>query len=196
MNWLSIQYESVNHEVVLPKMRKILIKTNQDIRELMNDPESKGKDIVWAGLIMDSLSRHSNLNIRDKGGSTMKAFIILLLAITSLPTFSFSGDMGGGRSLVVPNLALRSNPLQISKTLVIPNKNIEAVISQDGIYFRLIDIQEGFERFNGIRIDRQNTILNLNKPTEVDVHTIILMDGSIIDIGDIYGKHGGDMGGG
>lgn len=67
MNWLSIQYESVNLEVVLPRLREILIKTNQEIRELMNAPESKGKDIAWAGLIMDSLSRHSNLNIRDRG---------------------------------------------------------------------------------------------------------------------------------
>lgn len=126
----------------------------------------------------------------------MKAVIILLLAIASLHTFSFSGDMGGGRSLVLPNLALRSNPLQAGKTLVIPNNNIEAVISQDGVYSRLIDIQEGYERFNGISIDRLNTTLDLNKPTQIDIHTIILMDGTILDIGDIYGKHGGDMGGG
>lgn len=126
----------------------------------------------------------------------MKAELILLLTIASLSTFAFSGDMGGGRSLVVPNLNLRANPLQAGKTLVIPNNNIEAVISQDGVYSRLIDIQEGYERFNGISIDRQNTIFDLNKPTLIDIHTIILMNGTILDIGDIYGKHGGDMGGG
>lgn len=66
-NWLSVQYESVNLDVVIPRLREILIKTNQEIRELMNAPESKGDDVAWAGLVMDSLSKHSSLYNNDKG---------------------------------------------------------------------------------------------------------------------------------
>jgi len=53
--------------VVIPRLREILIKTNQEIRELMNAPESKGDDVAWAGLVMDSLSKHSSLYNNDKG---------------------------------------------------------------------------------------------------------------------------------
>jgi hypothetical protein len=67
-NWLSVQYESVDLDVVVPKLRDICIKTNQEIRELMNAPESKGTDVVWAGIVMDSLSKHSDLlSKRDNG---------------------------------------------------------------------------------------------------------------------------------
>jgi hypothetical protein len=65
-SWLSLQYESVNLEVVIPRLREILIKTNQEIRDLMNAPESKGKEIAWVGLVMDSLSKHSNLYGNEK----------------------------------------------------------------------------------------------------------------------------------
>lgn len=60
-NWLSVQYESVKSEVVVPKLREICIEANQKIRELMNAPESKGSDVVWAGIVMDSLAKHSDL---------------------------------------------------------------------------------------------------------------------------------------
>lgn len=60
-NWLSVQYESVKSEVVVPKLRDICIEANQKIREVMNDPESKGTDVVWAGLVMDSMVSHSAL---------------------------------------------------------------------------------------------------------------------------------------
>lgn len=60
-NWLSVQYESVKSEVVVPKLREICIEANQKTRELMNAPESKGSDVVWAGIVMDSLAKHSDL---------------------------------------------------------------------------------------------------------------------------------------
>lgn len=54
-NWLSIQYESVNAKIVTPKLRDIYIRSNKEIRELFNAPENAGTDILWAGLVMDSL---------------------------------------------------------------------------------------------------------------------------------------------
>ncbi|EPZ50884.1 hypothetical protein M902_1246 [Bacteriovorax sp. BAL6_X] len=65
-NWLSVQYESVNTEVVIPQLRDICIEANQKIREVMNNPESKGRDVVWAGIAMDSLVKHSDLLINNK----------------------------------------------------------------------------------------------------------------------------------
>lgn len=54
-NWLSVQYESVNAKKVKPKLREIYIRVNKEIRELFNDPDNSGFDIIWAGLVMDSL---------------------------------------------------------------------------------------------------------------------------------------------
>lgn len=57
-NWLSLQYESVNLEVVAPKVREILIEANQKIRDVMNAPESQGNEVVWASLVFDRLAMH------------------------------------------------------------------------------------------------------------------------------------------
>ena len=54
-NWLSVQYESVNSDLVLPKLREVYIKANKEIREIFNAPEHAGPDVIWAGLVMDSL---------------------------------------------------------------------------------------------------------------------------------------------
>lgn len=55
VNWLSVQYESVNAEKVTPKLREVYIKANQEIREIFNAPENAGTNVMWAGLVMDSL---------------------------------------------------------------------------------------------------------------------------------------------
>ena len=60
-HWLSVQYESVDSEYVTPKLLEIYKNTNQEIRELLNSPKSKGNDIVWAGLAMDTLAKKANL---------------------------------------------------------------------------------------------------------------------------------------
>ncbi len=54
-NWLSVQYEYVDAKKVTPKLRDIYIRANKDIRELFNAPENSGQDVLWAGLVMDSL---------------------------------------------------------------------------------------------------------------------------------------------
>lgn len=54
-NWLSIQYESVDANKVTPKLRDIYIKANKEIREVFNAPENAGPNVMWAGLVMDSL---------------------------------------------------------------------------------------------------------------------------------------------
>ena len=62
-NWLSVQYESVDAKKVAPKLRDIYINANKEIRELFNTPDNTGSDIMWAGLVMDSLlkeKRESN----------------------------------------------------------------------------------------------------------------------------------------
>ncbi len=64
-NWLSVQYESVKRDVVVPQLREIYIRLNQEIRSVMTAPESKGPDVVWAGLVMDSMSKHADLLERD-----------------------------------------------------------------------------------------------------------------------------------
>jgi hypothetical protein len=54
-NWLSVQYESVDANKVTLKLRDIYIRANKEIRELFNAPENAGPDVMWAGLVMDSL---------------------------------------------------------------------------------------------------------------------------------------------
>jgi transcriptional regulator with XRE-family HTH domain len=54
-NWLSVQYESVDENKVAPILRDIYIKTNKEIRDVFNAPENAGPNVMWAGLVMDSL---------------------------------------------------------------------------------------------------------------------------------------------
>ncbi|MCF8060861.1 MAG: hypothetical protein K9K67_16270 [Bacteriovoracaceae bacterium] len=61
-NWLSLQYKSVNSSYVLPKMMEVYKKANSDIREILNSPNSKGTDIIWAGMVMDTLTKKSDQN--------------------------------------------------------------------------------------------------------------------------------------
>ena len=68
-NWLSVQYESVNKEYVLPRMREICSRAAGEIRALLKDSQSKGSDVVWAGLVADSLTKNSTYHtgVKDKG---------------------------------------------------------------------------------------------------------------------------------
>ena len=54
-NWLSLQYESVDLDKAMPKVREILQSASAKIREVLNDPSYKGKDVLWASMSSDSL---------------------------------------------------------------------------------------------------------------------------------------------
>lgn len=54
-NWLTLQYESLNADLVLPELVNIYTETNQKIRELFSDPKNKGTEVVWAALVGDTL---------------------------------------------------------------------------------------------------------------------------------------------
>lgn len=56
-NWLSLQYDSVNLETVLPQIKEIMQNANAEIRAVLNNPNSKGKDVLWAALVCDSLTK-------------------------------------------------------------------------------------------------------------------------------------------
>ncbi len=64
-NWLTVQYDSVDKNYVMPKMKKILERANQELRELINSSKSKGKDVVWVGLSMDCLDK-TDLTDKEK----------------------------------------------------------------------------------------------------------------------------------
>lgn len=65
-NWLSLQYESLNADKVLPELLNIYTETNQKIRELFSDPQNKGTEVVWAALVGDTLLK-SGRNQISKG---------------------------------------------------------------------------------------------------------------------------------
>jgi len=56
-NWLSLQYDSVNLETVLPQIKEIMQNANAEIRAVLNNPNSKGKDVLWAAMVCDSLTK-------------------------------------------------------------------------------------------------------------------------------------------
>lgn len=58
-NWLSLQYDSVNLEIALPKVREIMQKASGEIRAVLNDPAYKGKDVLWASMASDSLMKQT-----------------------------------------------------------------------------------------------------------------------------------------
>lgn len=56
-NWLTVQYEAVNHEKVWPEVKDVIEEANKKIRKIFTSPESKGNDVIWVGLIADSLQK-------------------------------------------------------------------------------------------------------------------------------------------
>ena len=60
-NWLSVQWESVNPDYVVPRIREILMKTRQKINDLLDSPEGKGDKVIWVGTVMDCLTTY-NIN--------------------------------------------------------------------------------------------------------------------------------------
>ncbi|MBX9697409.1 MAG: hypothetical protein K2X53_04920, partial [Alphaproteobacteria bacterium] len=56
-NWLSLQYDSVDLEKALPRVREIMEKASSEVRALLNDPAYKGKDVMWAVMAADSLKK-------------------------------------------------------------------------------------------------------------------------------------------
>jgi len=113
----------------------------------------------------------------------MKKIISFITFSISLAAIAGSGDMGGGYKLT-------------NKLLSIPNSSIEAVISKEGIYARLIDLQEGFESFKGLDLAKEKTTINFSKPQTINVERILLNDGREISIDRLKRVSGGDMGGG
>ena len=78
-NWLSLQYESVKSDVVVPQIRDILIEANQKIRKVMNAEESKGSDVIWTGLVFDSLAKHESdgtTKVNGQSNSQVNAKVI------------------------------------------------------------------------------------------------------------------------
>ena len=59
-NWLSVQWNSVNLDKAMPRLREVCIKMTQEAREILNAPELQGDDVVWLGAVMDTLLRKSN----------------------------------------------------------------------------------------------------------------------------------------
>ena len=74
-NWLSVQWNSINLEKAMPVLREACVKMVQEAREVLNDPEYKGDDVVWVGAVMDTLLRTSNKK-REKNDNSQQGGLI------------------------------------------------------------------------------------------------------------------------
>lgn len=54
-NYLTVQYQSKNKELVLPKIRETLKETAQKVWDILKDPSTDGDDVVWVVLALDKL---------------------------------------------------------------------------------------------------------------------------------------------
>lgn len=67
-NLLSLQYESVDKDKVLPKLAVIINRAREEVRQLFNDPSNKGKDVVWYTIATDTLKTHGHtIHSQTKG---------------------------------------------------------------------------------------------------------------------------------
>lgn len=99
--------------------------------------------------------------------------------LVSLSAFAVGGDMGGGRA-----------------HMVLPTSEVEAFISKDGTYTTILDLQDGIEKLNGVRLTPVNTILDISNPARNNIESIILRNGAELQLNRIQAASGGDMGGG
>ena len=54
-SWLSLQYRMVDREKAMARICEVNRRASQEVRDILNDPEMKGDDLVWFGIIMDEL---------------------------------------------------------------------------------------------------------------------------------------------
>lgn len=65
-NMLTLQYDSVNKAKIYDRMRSIIDSARESVRELFNNPDNHGSDVVWVSLAMDTLS--SQMNTKNTQG--------------------------------------------------------------------------------------------------------------------------------
>lgn len=121
----------------------------------------------------------------------MKHILAIFIFSISLAAFAEGGDMGGGRSMTKGGDGSGGR-----KIITIASDQIEAVISKDGVYARPIDLQEGFEQFEGVKVTPKKIIIDLSSPAKLDVGSILLRNGLEINSDAFQAVSGGDMGGG
>ncbi len=102
----------------------------------------------------------------------MKKQIILLVALNIVCSFSVNAGPGGTGGIgTVPTLRMNSE-------ILLKRDEISALITRNGDYARLEDLEEGFEYFKGIEISRD--ILKIDATNEL--HSIILSSGEVKEI--------------
>ena len=111
--------------------------------------------------------------------------LILLASIISLNSYALG--LGGDSS--------SGGLTQDLSKLVVQNSRIEAILTKEGVYSRLEDIEDGFEPVKGIQIKKTHSIFDIKKNSQLDVSKIFLNNGSSIDL-TFKVVDGGDMGGG
>lgn len=114
----------------------------------------------------------------------MKLSLTILALCISTSLFADGGDMGGGRA-------------RFSKAIMLEASSIEAVVSKDGVYSRLDDLREGYEKMNGLEVFSDKALFRTSNPATSDVDRIIFIN-DIKKLEDLIkaARSGGDMGGG
>lgn len=56
-NFMSVQYNSVDKNYVMPKLAKVLKDAQNEMQRILQDPTSRGDEVVWVGMAMDSLAK-------------------------------------------------------------------------------------------------------------------------------------------
>ena len=133
----------------------------------------------------------------------MKSLIVTMAILTSVSASAFVGEADGLVSIpnedieaIISKDGIYAHIIDLQDGLVsIPNEDIEAIISKDGIYTRMIDVQNGPESFNGIIIHQDNIVLPPHSLQGLDAVEALFNNGSKFFFGtDVVS--GGDMGGG
>ncbi len=56
-NWLSVQWETVDREKVLPLLMDVCRRANSEIRTILQNPANVGGDLVWTSIGMDHFNK-------------------------------------------------------------------------------------------------------------------------------------------
>ena len=104
------------------------------------------------------------------------------------------------RNIVILTLTffifLNTSFASTNNSVTINSNNIEALVTTDGSYARLNDIQDGFENFAGTTVTNNKIILNFDNPN-FNIKKAQLHNGDTVNIVKmVFIEGGGGMGGG
>ena len=115
---------------------------------------------------------------------------IIFLTLSFMAFSSFAQDMTTEAALEILKKVAQNQNAKSETVISINQNDVEAIISKDDVYVRPVDLEEGIDSISGVNVQNGRVIINVSKPSQLNVGNILLQNGTQVRVID-----GGNSGG-